>query len=199
MDIVQIRKTWLTVHEVLTDSGRRVPRPLRKVIAAAVISNPYAGAYYEQLDQLVEFGDELGNTLGALAMNALDDSIESYGKGGIVGINGEQEHAVACLTSVFGDALRAAVGGGKAWISSTTKLGGCGTSLDIPLAYKDEIWVRSHYDAVELRIPDAPFPDEIVVAVAVANQGRPHARLGGVSKSEADAKVKDQAKSGLGQ
>jgi len=189
MSDIQLRKTQVTVQEVLLDSGRELPAPLRKVVAAAVISNPYAGSYSDELDDLIEFGGTLGRTLGVLASESLQDPVQSYGKGAIVGTNGEQEHAVACLTSVFGNAFRDAVGEGRAWISSATKQAGCGASLDIPLAYKDEIWVRSHYDAAELLIPDAPHPNEIVVAVVVANRGRPHARVGGLAKEEADRKL----------
>ena len=110
--------------------------------------------------------------------------MESYGKGAIVGVNGEQEHAVAFLTTAFGDALRNAVGGGEAWISSATKRGESGSRLDIPLAHKDALYVRSHYDAVEVSVPDAPLPNEILIVCVVANQGRLDERLGGVKASE---------------
>jgi hypothetical protein len=107
--------------------------------------------------------------------------VHSYGKGGIAGTNGEQEHVVACVTTVFGDAMREMVGGGKAWISSVTKTASAGTVLDIPLAHKDELYIRSHYDAISLSVPDGPRPDEILVCVAVATGGRVHERVGGKS------------------
>jgi hypothetical protein len=110
--------------------------------------------------------------------------VESYGKGGLTGIAGEQEHANALLTSVFGDAFREAIGGGKAWIPSNTKIGATGASIDIPLAYKDELWVRSHYDTMEVRVPDAPLPHEIAVIAVVTSGGRLNARVGGLSRSE---------------
>jgi len=113
--------------------------------------------------------------------------VESYGKGGLVGFAGEQEHVVACVTSVFGDALRIAVGGGRAWVSSATKSSAAGAQIDIPLAYKDEIWVRSHYDAMTITIPDAPRPDELVIIAAVATGGRLNARVGGMTVAEAIA------------
>src|SRR6185312_7867155 len=105
--------------------------------------------------------------------------IHSYGKGGIAGINGEQEHVVACITTIFGDALREAVGGGKAWISSASKTASAGTTIDIPLANKDELYIRSHYDAMPIAVPDGPRPDEIMISVAVATGGRVHERVGG--------------------
>jgi hypothetical protein len=111
--------------------------------------------------------------------------VESYGKGGIVGLAGEQEHAVACITTIFGDAFRESVGGGRAWISSATKCGSAGQSLDIPLAYKDALYVRSHYDAMTVMIPDSPRPDEILITVAVASGGRIHERVGGLAAIDA--------------
>jgi hypothetical protein len=109
---------------------------------------------------------------------------ESYGKGGIAGLAGEQEHVVACVTTVFGNALRDAIGGGEAWISSVTKSAAAGTSIDIPLAYKDEVYVRSHYDAITVTLPDAPRPDELVLIAAVATGGRVNARVGGTTVAE---------------
>ena len=107
--------------------------------------------------------------------------MESYGKAALVGLAGEQEHAVACITSPFGDALRQAMGGGRAWVSSFTKRCAAGEAVDVPLAYKDEIWVRSHYDGITVRVPDAPGHGEIVVIAAVASGGRMHERLGGMT------------------
>jgi hypothetical protein len=112
---------------------------------------------------------------------------QSYGKGGIAGLAGEQEHVVACVTTVFGNAFRAAVGGGAAWISSATKTAAAGASIDIPLAYKDELYVRSHYDAVTLSVPDVPRPDELLVCVAVASGARIHERVGGMTLAQARA------------
>jgi hypothetical protein len=109
---------------------------------------------------------------------------QSYGKGGIAGVAGEQEHVVACVTTVFGNALRDAVGGGAAWISSATKVGAAGAALDLPLAHKDALYVRSHYDAITLSVPDAPRPDELLIAVAVASGGRVHHRTGGLAAAD---------------
>jgi hypothetical protein len=182
---IQIRKLVTLVEEVRAEAGIPAARPLRRVATAAVVSNPYASQYQEDLSALVEFSRELGRLLGTRAVEALGDAPESYGKAAIAGQDGEQEHANAFLTTVFGDELRRAVGGGKAWITSATKVGPMGTSLDVPLAYKDALYVRSHYDAIEVRIPDAPRPNEIVVVVAVTNGGRLNARLGGLAKDDA--------------
>jgi hypothetical protein len=111
--------------------------------------------------------------------------VASYGKAGIAGTAGEQEHAVACLTTVFGDALRGAVGGGTAWIPSVTKSAGPGATLDIPLAHKDALYVRSHYDAMSITVADAPRPDELLLCVAVATGGRVHHRVGGLRAEDA--------------
>jgi hypothetical protein len=120
--------------------------------------------------------------LGARAVALLGGRpVHSYGKGGIAGTNGEQEHVVACVTTIFGDALRQAVGGGEAWISSASKTAAAGTSIDIPLAHKDELYIRSHYDAMTMAMPDGPRPDEIMICVAVATGGRVHERVGGKS------------------
>lgn len=187
---LEIRKIQVVVEETRLAAGRPGREPLRKVTASAVVRNPLAGqGFVEDLSALIEPSAELGTDLGGRALAALGAPVESYGKAGICGTLGEQEHANACLTSAFGNAFRQAIGGGEAWISSATKVGVPGTPIDVPLAFKDEIWVRSHYDAVEVRIPDAPLPDEIVVIAAVASRGRLHARLGGMTVEEARAKL----------
>lgn len=184
---VTIRKMWTVVEEINTAAGRTDPSgPLTKVAVAAVIANPFAGqGFVGDLSRLVEGSAALGSQLGEQMTLMLSGVVESYGKGGVVGTAGEQEHVNACLTSAFGNALRQAVGGAEAWISSVTKVGSPGATVDIPLAFKDEIWVRSHYDAIEVRVSDAPAPDEIVVVAAGANRSRLNARLGGMSKDEA--------------
>lgn len=179
-----IRKIVTIIEEERSESGIVADRPLRKVAVAAVIENPYAGAHYKDLSAGMEWGEKLGQILGKKAAQALEDGPESYGKGGIVGINGEIDHAHMFLTTSMADALRVAVGGGKAWITSTAKKGVPGTALDVPLAYKDALFVRSHYDTMEIRIPDAPLPNEVVAVVIVANRGRLNFRLGGLRKED---------------
>ena len=110
--------------------------------------------------------------------------VESYGKAALVGSAGEQEHGVACLTTVYGNVLRDAVGGGKAWISSITKRVHPGETVDIPLAHKDALFVRSHYDGMTIMVPDAPLSDEICIICCFANRGRLNHRVGGPGKNE---------------
>jgi len=184
--LVELRKVVVYLEEVRTEGGRSDDGgPLRKVAALAVIRNPYATrSWSADLSELVDASRDLAQILADRARSALGDEVESYGKGAIVGTAGEQEHANACLTSAFGDAFRRAIGGGKAWLPSVTKRGNPGASLDIPVCYKDAIWVRSHYDAITVSVSDAPLDDEIVVGLAVTNRGRINARLGGLEKKD---------------
>ncbi|MFI7643942.1 amino acid synthesis family protein [Nonomuraea sp. NPDC049400] len=186
-----IRKVFSQVEEVRSAAGASDDGgPLRRVAVCVVVKNPYAGqGYVEDLSALVEASGEIGTMLGKEAARLLGDPVESYGKAGLVGSDGEQEHVNAAVTSVFGNAFRDAIGGGEAWITSVTKPAAPGEVIDVPLAYKDEVWVRSHYDALAVRIPDAPHPDEIVVIAAVANRGRLNARVGGMTAEEAKAKA----------
>jgi len=185
-----IRAIHSFVTETIHDLGPAPEAPLVKAAVAAVIQNPFAGTWVEDLSPLTAPSASLGLELGRRAAALLGGRpVESYGKGGIAGLAGEQEHVVACVTTVFGDALREAVGGGKAWISSASKVAAAGSQIDIPLAYKDEVYVRSHYDAMTIALPDAPRPDEIVIIVAVASGGRPNARVGGMTVADV---VRDQ-------
>jgi len=187
-DDYSVRAWHSFVQETLHELGPAPTQPLIKAAVAVVITNPFAGRYVDDLSQLTVPSAQLGLELGRRAVALLGGRpVESYGKGGLVGFAGEQEHVVACVTSVFGDALRIAVGGGRAWVSSATKSSAAGAQIDIPLAYKDEIWVRSHYDAMTITIPDAPRPDELVIIAAVATGGRLNARVGGMTVAEAIA------------
>jgi len=184
----EVRKLHTIVDETLREAGRTDGQPLRKVAAAAIIVNPHAGAHGDDLAEMIEWGRLLGELLGQRAVEVLGAPVLSYGKAAIVGVAGEQEHGVALLTTAFGDALRKAVGGGEAWISSATKRSGPGAAIDVPLAHKDALYVRDHYDALQVAVPDAPLPDEIVVIAAVANRGRLLARCGGLSAGEITGK-----------
>jgi hypothetical protein len=180
-----IRKIVTTVEEIRLEAGQAVEPPVRRVVTAAVFHNPFSGRYVEDLTELIEASVELSATISGIAVAALDGRpVHSYGKGGIVGTKGELEHAAAMLHPEFGAPLREAVGGGKAIIPSAKKRGGPGVTLDIPLHYKDAAFVRSHFDAVELRIADAPDEHELVIAVAVTDGGRPLPRVGGRQVSE---------------
>lgn len=181
MDLV-IRRTHIIIDDKKFDGGRFAEHPLRKVAVAAVLENPFAGRYVEDLSPLIQASASLGELLGVEAARAMaPEKAQSYGKAGIVGIAGEQEHANALLTTTFANPLRAALGGGDAWISSMTKVGVPGTVIDVPMNCKDEIYVRSHYDGMTLMLPDAPQPDEIVIIFCIANRGRLNARVGGPS------------------
>ena len=181
---MKIRKLVTVVEEIRADGQREAARPVRKAAAVAVIENPFAGRYVEDLAPLVQVGEELGAILGKRAVEALGGAVESYGKAAIVGLSGEYEHAAAILHPTLGGPFRAAVGGGKAIIPSAKKLGAAGTAIDVPLHYKDAAFVRTHFDAVELRIADAPADDELVIAVAVTDGGRPLPRVGGLTTGE---------------
>ena len=179
---LKIRKFQIFVDHATCDSEGPDHPPLRKVAAAAVIENPYAGRFVQDLQPLMEASSTLGTRLATLAIDALAPySAQSYGKAAIAGVAGEQEHANALITTTFAEPLRAAIGGGKAWISSMTKLGAPGTSIDIPLASKDALYVRSHYDGMTITLHDAPLPNEIVVILCLANRSRLKARVGGLT------------------
>jgi len=191
MGIAKIRKIVTVVDETAREMGREIAPPTRKAVAVAVIENPCAGRYVEDLDELMAIGAELGDLLGRRAVAALGvegSAIESYGKAAIVGENGEWEHAAAILHPRLGKPLRAAVEHGAALVPSAKKMGGLGTAIDVPLGHKDAAYVRSHFDAIEVRIADAPRANEIVVAVAVTDSGRPLPRVGGLTKDAIEGK-----------
>ncbi len=191
MSVAKIRKIVTVVEETDSEMGRTIDPPTRKAAALAVIANPFAGRYVDDLEELVRLGEELGGLLGRRAVEALaiaPAAAESYGKAAIVGEAGELEHAAAILHPRLGKPLRAAVGGGAALVPSAKKAGGAGAAIDVPLGHKDAAYVRSHFDAIEVRIADAPRPDEIVVAVAVTDSGRPLARVGGLTTDEIEGK-----------
>lgn len=184
----EIRKICTWVEETHQEGGRPIVPPTRKAVAAAVITNPFAGRYVEDLSPLMEIGAELGGLLGAKCVAALGiepGQAESYGKAAMVGENGELEHAAALLHPKMGAPLRQAVEKGAALVPSSKKRGGLGQDLDIPLGHKDAAYVRSHFDGIEIRVNDAPRANEILVAVAVTDSGRPLPRVGGLTHGEA--------------
>ena len=183
----QIRKLVVQIDETRTEMGRPVDPPTRRAVAMAVIANPYAGRSSENLDELVAIGEELGGLLGERCVQALGIApaqAHSYGKAAIVGDGGELEHAAAILHPKLGAPLRLAVQKGAALVPSAKKMGGMGSAIDVPLGHKDAAYVRSHFDAVEARVSDAPRAGEIVVAVAVTDGGRPLPRIGGLKTNE---------------
>jgi len=183
----KIRKLIVQVEETRLEMGRSVHPPTRKAVAIAVIENPYAGRYQDDLADLMDIGEELGGLLGERCVQALGiqpHQAESYGKAAIVGEAGELEHAAAILHPKLGAPLRKALEKGAALVPSAKKVGTLGSAIDVPLGHKDAAYVRSHFDAIEARVADAPRANEIVVAVAVTDSGRPLARVGGLQKQE---------------
>lgn len=183
-----IRKIAVFVEETHREMGKQIEPATRKAVAVAVIENPFAGRYVEDLEPLMEIGAELGGVLGQRCVEALGiepSQAESYGKAAMVGENGELEHAAAILHPRLGKPLRAAVEKGAALVPSSKKMGGPGQDLDVPLGHKDAAYVRSHFDGVEVRLNDAPRSNEILVAVAVTDSGRPLPRVGGLEAQDA--------------
>ena len=188
MSRVAVRKTLVNIETIFHDGGPRAAQPLKVGVAAAVIANPFAGSYVEDIapfmDELTPIGLELSQSLLA-ALGGRKESIESYGKASIVGVNGEIEHAA--LWHVPGGSALRQVLGARSFVPSGKMMGGPGTRLMIPLLYVNTVWVRSHYGIAEFTIHDAPRPNEIAVAVAMSTGGRIHARIGGLTKAEAEA------------
>ena len=183
----KIRKLIVQVDEIHQDGGKAVNPPTRRALAMAVIANPYAGRFSDSLDDLIDIGEELGGMLGERCVQALGiapEQAQSYGKAAIVGEGGELEHAAAILHPKLGAPLRKAVSQGAALVPSAKKQGTLGTAVDVPLGHKDAAFVRSHFDAMEARVSDAPRANEIVVAVVVTDSGRPHPRIGGLQVHE---------------
>lgn len=185
---IKIRKIAINVEETHREMGREISPPTRKAVAVAVIENPFAGVYQDDLSELMEMGAELGGLLGEKCVAALGISAseaESYGKSVMVGENGELEHAAAILHPKLGAPLRKAVEKGTALVASSKKMGSPGQVLDVPLGHKDAAYVRSHFDGIEVRLNDAPRANELMVAVAVTDSGRPLPRVGGLTHADA--------------
>jgi hypothetical protein len=187
MALANIRKIVVQVDETRVEMGETVSPPTRRAVACAVIANPFAGRFERDLTPLTEIGVELGDLLTKRCLAALGiegGRAESFGKAAIVGEGGELEHAAAILHPKMGTPVRAALVKGPALIPSAKKMGGIGTAIDVPLGHKDAAYVRSHFDAVEARVSDAPRRGEIVVCIAVTDSGRPHPRIGGLTTAE---------------
>jgi hypothetical protein len=186
-----IRKLITIVEETHQEAGQAIVPPTRKAAAIAVIANPFAGRHVADLTALVDIGEQLGGLLGERAVAALGiapGDAQSYGKAAIVGEDGELEHAAAILHPKLGAPLRRAVEKGAALVPSAKKRGGMGAAIDVPLGHKDAAYVRSHFDAMEVRVADAPRRDEIVVAVVVTDSGRPLPRIGGLTAEQVEGK-----------
>ncbi len=188
---MKIRKIAVTLEETHLEIGKEISPPTRRAAAIAVIENPFSNKYQEDLSELMTIGEELGGLLGKKCVEALGiepADAESYGKAAMVGENGELEHAAAILHPKLGKPLRVEVEKGAALVPSSKKMGSMGQPLDVPLGHKDAAYVRSHFDGMEVRLNDAPRSDEIMVAIAVTDSGRPLPRVGGLKHEEAEGK-----------
>jgi len=184
---MKIRKIVTTVEDTHAEIGQTIDPATRRAAAIAVIENPLAGRYQEDLEELMEIGEQLGGLLGQKCVDALGispEQAESYGKAALVGANGELEHAAAILHPRMGKPLRVAVEKGAALVPSSKKMGAMGHPLDIPLGHKNAAYVRSHFDGMEVRVNDAPRANEILVAIAVTDSGRPLPRVGGLETKD---------------
>jgi len=191
MSKAKIRKIVTVVEDTFSEIGQTIDPPTRRAAAIAVIENPFAGRYEEDLEVLMAIGEELGGLLGEKCVAALGITpaeAESYGKAALVGENGELEHAAAILHPRLGKPLRTAVEKGAALVPSSKKMGTMGRPLDVPLGHKDAAYVRSHFDGMEVSINDAPRANEIMVAIAVTDSGRPLPRVGGLEAKDAEGK-----------
>lgn len=183
---VVIRKTLVATEEIFHEGGPVAARPLKRGAILSVIRNPFAGHYVEDIawfmEELKPLGLSMANRLIA-ALGGDAKAIEGYGKGAIVGAAGEIEHG-ALWHAPGGYAMREALGGAKAIVPSTKKVGGPGTRLDVPVTHINASYVRSHFDAIEVGLADAPRADEIVLALAMTTGPRVHDRAGGLRASE---------------
>ena len=186
MPNVDIRKVVHVVEEIFHEGGPRAEVPLRRAAALAVIRNPFAGRYVEQIEEFMNDLKPLGVEMATLLVAELGGDakvVEGYGKGAIVGANGELEHG-ALWHVPGGYAMRENLNGAKAIVPSTKKVGGPGTRLDVPITHINASYVRSHFDAMEVGIPDAPRADEMVLALVMTTGARIHARVGGLKAAE---------------
>ena len=187
----EIRRIVTVVEETFIEGGRPVDPPIRRATATALIRNPHVGTFVEDLSLLSDIGEELGDVLVRRAVAALGvpgERVHSFGKAALVGEDGELEHAAAILHPKLGTPFRDLLGGGPALIPSSKKRGGIGAPFDVPLGHKDAARVRSHFDGIEVRVPDGPRADEIAVAIAVTDGGRPHPRVGGLTVDAIEGK-----------
>jgi len=183
---MKTRKIITAIEDVYSEAGQEANVPLRKVAVIAIVDNPFAGKpYQDDLSFLTKASEELGKRITDMAADAMKPyAIESYGKASVVGTAGEQQHGSAMVTTIYGNVMREAADGGVAWISSTSKRMEAGGIIDVPLAHKDALYIRSHYDTMTIMLPDAPLPNEIAIICCFANRGQLNARVGGLAASD---------------
>lgn len=175
---MRIRKTVIIKEIIEADGVGEACDPITRVVAVAVVQNPFAGRFVGDLSPLFDIGGQLGERLMGEAVNLLAGPPVSYGKAAIVGVAGDLEHGGAMIHPKLGKPMRAAVGGGKALIPSNAKVAAAGVPIDLPLGHKDEAWSFDHFDTMTVMVADAPRPDEIVLCMAVSDGPRPHPRVG---------------------
>ena len=183
--VIDVRKLVLSVEEVWHDGGPRLAKPLRRGSISALLHNPYAGEYIEDIQPMMDALKPLGREMAQRLINALGGpgSIEGYGKGALIGLGGELEHG-ALWHVPGGYGMRDLLEGSHAIVPSTTKIGGAGATIDIPIHHRVAAYVRSHFDSLEIRIPDGPRADEMLLVLAMTTGPRPHARVGGLRVDE---------------
>lgn len=180
----RVRRVVTVIDETLMEGDREVSPVNRKVAVATAFPNPFAGRFVEDLTPLFELSGAIGEPLTRLAMEALRAPAEAYGKAALVGVDGEIEHAHALLHTKLGLVMRQVLGGGKALIPCAAKRVGPGASVDVPIHFINTVTLNSHYDGIQVCIPDAPRPDELVIVVALGGGPRPFARLGALPKEQ---------------
>jgi hypothetical protein len=187
---IDIRRHFTVVDSKYVEAGRRHEQPIVRAMVGLVVANPYAGRYVEDLGEMIEASAALGALMGEMLVSAMGDNpIEGYGKGGVAGLGGELEHANAMLTTTFANPIRVAIGGALAWIPSFTKRAAPGASIDVPMAHKDALYVRSHYDGVSLTLPpETPDADEVVLLFCASSRARLNARVGGLAAADIAAR-----------
>ena len=173
-----IRKTLFIKECVLAEAGKASVPPVTRVAALAVLDNPFAGRFEQDLGALFDLGMTIGEELAPSAVAMLERPTKAYGKAAIVGVNGDLEHAAALLHPKLGKPMRAACGGGEALIPSVTKVAAAGATIDVPLAHKDEIWSFDELDTMTVMVGDAPRPNEILMVMIYSDGGRPAPRVG---------------------
>ncbi|MEO7711182.1 MAG: amino acid synthesis family protein [Caldimonas sp.] len=183
--VVDVRKLVLSVEDVWHDGGPRNATPLRRGSIAAILRNPYAGEYVDEIQPMMEALKPLGREMAQRLIAALGgpNAIEGYGKGALIGLDGELEHG-ALWHVPGGYGMRDLLEGSHAIVPSTTKIGSAGATIDIPIHHRVAAYVRSHFDSLEVRVADGPRADEMMLVLAMTTGARPHARVGGLRVDE---------------
>lgn len=176
--MVELHKTQIVCERIAIEFGQSLAAPITRVAGLAVVKNPFAGRFVADLTPMFEIGKVVGETLTEQMVAHLRGPAVSYGKAAIVGLAGEKEQGGACVHPMLGKPMRSAIGGGKAVIVSNVKVAPAGTPIDVPLGHKDNEFSFDHFDTMTVFVPDAPRPDEIVVALVLADGGRPLPRCG---------------------